>query len=210
MKLNLVQKLFSGRSTMEEILLRFSHIGQAIFKELNGRDFCQSREVNRQWYHFISNERALQKAYKKQIEDKIQSLNDEIEGYNYLRNWNLTPFHLAAERGYLPACQQIMESAHDKNPKTAVGVTPLHEAAKNGHLSVCQLIIENVDDKNPKNRTGWTPLHEAAWSGHLSICQLIVENIDDKNPKDNKGITPYQMTWNPEIKKLIENAIQIK
>ena len=138
---------------MEEILLRFSHIGQAIFKELNGRDFCQSREVNRQWYHFISNERALQKAYKKQIEDKIQSLNDEIEGYNYLRNWNLTPFHLAAERGYLPACQQIMESAHDKNPKTAVGVTPLHEAAKNGQQ--CKKIFgntETVQHSNPKSK----------------------------------------------------------
>ena len=65
---------------MEEILLRFSHIGQAIFKELNGRDFCKSREVNRQWYHFINNERALQKIYKKQIQDKM--LNEEIEGYN--------------------------------------------------------------------------------------------------------------------------------
>ena len=65
---------------MEEILLRFSHIGQAIFKELNGRDFCKSREVTQWWYYFISNERALQKAFKKQIQAKIQYLAEETDG----------------------------------------------------------------------------------------------------------------------------------
>ena len=67
---------------MEEIILRFSLIGQAIFKELNGRDFCKSKEVTQSWYHFISNERDLQRAYKSRIEDKIHSLTeDEAESY---------------------------------------------------------------------------------------------------------------------------------
>ena len=50
---------------MEEILLRFPIIGHAIFKELNGRDFSKSREINRSWYRFITNERALKKAVAK-------------------------------------------------------------------------------------------------------------------------------------------------
>ena len=43
---------------MEEILLRFSLIGRAIFKKLNGRDYCKSKEVAQSWHYFISNERA--------------------------------------------------------------------------------------------------------------------------------------------------------
>ena len=141
------------------------------------RDFT-SREINRHWLNFISNERALQKSYKDRIHNKIEILTAEVR----LRNVPFfqekqTPFHLAAERGYLPLCQQIMERSDDKNPKDNLSVTPLHSAAKNGHLSVCQLIIKNVDDKNPKDNRGWTPLHRAAWNGHLLVCPLIVKEI---------------------------------
>ena len=112
--------------------------------ELNGKDFSKSKEVARSWNYFINTERALQKAYKVRIQEKIQTLTEEIE----LRN-NRTTFHLAAKRGYLPVCQQIMTNSDDKNPKARDEWTPFHEAAGNGHLPVCQLIVENVDDKNP-------------------------------------------------------------
>ena len=165
---------------MEEILLRFPNIGDNIFKELDCKDFCKSKEVGRSWKYFINNERALQKSYKNHIKNKIQSLTEELRQNN--NNWgNQTPFHLAAERGYLPVCRQIMENIDEKNPKDRFGYTPLHKAAGNGHLSVCQLIVENVDDKNPKDDNGETPLHEASKNGHLSVCQQIVEYIDDKN-----------------------------
>ena len=140
---------------MEEIILRFSHIGRAIFIELNGKDFCKFSEVNRVWYNFITNDRVLQRINKKGIQDKIQILTKECERSRRLPK--PTPFHLAAERGYLPVCQEIMENSDDKNPKTFTGSTPLHKAAEKGHLSVCQLIVENVDDKNPKNVIGLTP-----------------------------------------------------
>ena len=162
---------------MEEILLRFSHIGQAIFKELNGKDFCKSKEVNRSWYHFINNERSLQTAYKYRIQEKIDILTGECTRFS-----KQTPFHLAAERGYLSICQEIMENTDDRNPKDYFQFTPLHLAARNGHLAVCQLIFDNTKDSG-----GWNLLHWAAENGHLSICELVVENVDDKNPKDIGG-----------------------
>ena len=82
---------------MEEILLRFSLIGQAIFKELNGRDLCKSKEVNRSWNQFINNEIALQKAYKNRIQEKIQTLDEEIDGNGYCKCIRKQPFHLAAQ-----------------------------------------------------------------------------------------------------------------
>ena len=126
---------------MEEIISRFPMIGQAIYKELDRKDFCRSREVNRSWNYFMSNERALQKAYKKRIQEKIQTLKEEILGYSDWRDQKTTPLHLAAKRGYLPVCQEIIEDADDKNPEEWLGWTPLHRAAQNGHLSICQLII---------------------------------------------------------------------
>ena len=194
---------------MEEIISRFPHIGEAFYKELNRKDFCKSMEVNRSWNFFMNNQRVLQNAYKKRIQDKIQTLAEKIDGHGFWRHQRKLPFHLAAERGYLPVCQQIMENADDKNPKDQFGMTPLHKAAWNGHLAVCQLIVENVDDKNPKDDDGWTPLHWAALYGHLSVCWLIVKNVSDKNPENNDGETPVQLAVSRNyqgIKKLIEDA----
>ena len=117
--------------------------------ELNSKDFCKSKEVTRTWNYFINTERAMQKAYKIRIQEKIQTLTEEIHPYELMNK--TTPFHLAAKRGYLPVCQQIMDNSDYKNPKDNYGVTPLHLAAKNGHLSICQFIVEKVDDKHPKN-----------------------------------------------------------
>ena len=108
---------------MEEILLRFSHIGRAIFIELNGKDFCKSKEVNGAWYHFINNDRALKKVNKKLIQDKIQILTAECKRSRIFPK--PSPFHLAAERGYLPLCQEIMENSDVENPKDWRGWTPL-------------------------------------------------------------------------------------
>ena len=180
---------------MEEVLSRFPHIGEDIFKELGGKDFFKSMEVSRSWNFFIKNQKVLQNAYKthkankKRVQEKIQILTKEIRWYGRKK----TPFHLAAERGYLAVCQQIMETTVDKNPEDWVAQTPLHKAAENGHFSVCQEIMEYANDKNPKDCNGFTPFHKAAENGHSSVCQLILENVDDKNPKSNSGWTPLHL-----------------
>ena len=103
---------------MDEILSRFPSIGDNIFKELDSEDFCKSKEVGRSWNYFINNERALQKSYKTHIQNKVQSLTEELRQNNWQ---NQTTFHLAAKRGYLPVCRQIMEIIDDKNPEDSLG-----------------------------------------------------------------------------------------
>ena len=147
--------------------MRFPLLGDNIFNELDSKDFCKSKEVSRSWGHFIRNERVLQKAYKKRIQEKIQILTEET---------GVEPLYLAAERGYLPVCQQIMENANDKNPKDWFEVTPLHKAAQNGHLSVCQLIVENVGDKNPKDLRGRTPIKLTENAGIKKLIQDAIKN----------------------------------
>jgi len=184
-----------SQSIMEEIISRFPVIGDSIFQELNGKDFCMSKEVNRSWNYFMNNERVLKKAYKKRIRDKIDIMtieNDKHEA-RFTHGWLKTPFHLAAKRGYLPVCQFIIANADDKNPKDDRGMTPLHVAAQYGHLQICELIIANTDDKGPKSDVGYTPLHSAAGrsSSSLQLYQFLYENTDDKNPKSIEGATPF-------------------
>ena len=130
-------------------MLRFPHIGEDIFKELGGRNFCKSMEVSRSWNYFIRNEKVLQraykdhKAYKKIIQAKIQILTKELTLYETQQQ--KTPFHLAAERGDLSMCQDIMEYADDNNPKDKNGLTPLYEAAIRGHLEIVKFICANVN-----------------------------------------------------------------
>ena len=61
------------------------------------------------------------------------------------KQWH--PLHIAAERGHLKLCKQIVEKTGDKNPKGPHGCTPFHIATQNGHTEVCLFFIEIVEDK---------------------------------------------------------------
>ena len=49
---------------------------------------------------------------------------------------DITPLHLAAERGFVSICEYIIERFANQNifPNDIRGRTPLHFAAQNGHL----------------------------------------------------------------------------
>ena len=126
--------------TMEDMLLKFPHVGQQIFKKLSNKNLTKSKEVARTWEHFITNE----KFYKQKVHYETKQKEKNEEGW--------TPLHKAAEEGKDSKCKLIMDNVEDKNPKDDFGWTPLHLAAWEGHLSVCQLIVNNVEDKNPKKK----------------------------------------------------------
>ena len=132
---------------------------------------------------------------------------------NYLKNWCITPLHVAAKNGHLAAYKLIMETVTDKNPllnprsdmyglekmqqpkelhciQNFYGCTPLHLAAIYGHISICKMIMANLVEKNPTNSSRYTPLHGAAAGGHLQIFKFIIKS---KNPKDINGYSPFDI-----------------
>jgi ankyrin repeat protein len=113
-----------------------------------------------------------------------------------------TPFHWAAQNGFVKICHLIILYSDDKNPGNLMGITPLHVAASKGHLSICHLIIENMgEDKNPRElRQNNTPFHFAALNGHTSVCQLFLNHIDNPQPINSYGDTPFQ--WALKCRKL--------
>ena len=132
---------------MEDMLWKFPHVGQQIFKKLSNKNLTKSKEVARTWEHFIINERF----YKQKVHYETKQ-----------KDWlGMTPLHKAAMEGNHKECKLIMDNVEDKNPKDDFGWTPLHLAAGMGHLSVCKLIVNNIEDKNPKHYYGQTPLKMA-------------------------------------------------
>ena len=146
---------------MEDMLWKFPHIGENIFKKLSNKNLAKCKKVSRSWEYFITNE----KFYKQRVHYEMKQKEKLMFGD--------TPLHEAARDGQLLECKLIIDHVEDKNPQDDYGRTPLHFAAENGHLSVCQLIVDNVQNKNPKNEYERTPLDWAISVG----CNQIIEYL---------------------------------
>ena len=201
---------------MENVLLRFPHLGEAIFQKVDNRSLASCQTVSASWYRFIQYQKCPKwiRIKHRQVKN-LETLSKEFNGglkiydgsaihgsfvrlffsvlHNRMYQNGYTLFHLAAINGYFGMCELIiqkMSKIEDKNPSNEWGNTPLHYAAQYGHLEICQLIIKSVNEKNPPNIMKFTPLHYAARFGKAIICELIMKNIRNKNPKACDGSTP--------------------
>ena len=199
-------------SNMEEVNLRFDHLGKQIYNSLDNISLVKCKEVNRSWKTFLENQKFLYTRIIRQHVEKFHEVGNAWEvtfaksntrtvmdlkasvgqfykkdaGLTYYKG--LTPLHVAAGNGHLMLFNLIQ--VEEKWPTDEKLMTPLHYAAQNGHLETCQFIVGNAVDKNPGDNSGWTPLHKAAGNGHLEVCRIIMHNILDKNPQDIFGLTP--------------------
>ena len=72
---------------MEEILWRFPHIGENIFKKLSNENLIKSKKVAKTWERFIINEKFYKLKVKYETIQKCYNENGE------------TPLHEAAKNG---------------------------------------------------------------------------------------------------------------
>ena len=179
---------------MEEVIVRFPHLGDKILKKLDSKSLVNCKEVNRNFENFMKVEK---RSYLHAIQwytNCSESLMREI-----VEKYGAAIIILSILREiYGKFCRNTKQ--HHKYLKK-YGSTPLHVAAKMGQSGAYHLIMENVANKNPFNMisdaTKWkcmrrgklesgflsnTPLHLAAKNGNLSVCKLIIENVSDKNP----------------------------
>ena len=205
---------------MEEVLLRFGHIGEQIFEQLDSQTFTNCRLVSKSWKTFADDERIssfqmikfmvdvadayLKKFLMKRNPEYCMELSKCVYFIyeNYPKhdhpNCRKNPpkqLYIQARLGWLDSCCCPWMKFWDEkcHPKDYFGATLLHSAATDGNLQVYKLITKNALDKNlwnPKNNLGITPLHLAAHYGHLEICQLIIANVLDKNPDNKRKWTP--------------------
>ena len=176
---------------MEEILCRFPHLGKRIFAELDDLSLAKSRETNRQWLHFICNEKFYENRINEMLANKAKLRGD-------LLRWPRSKVHYAAFYGQTQIVMDILEDSCEKNPSNDKLTTPLHLAAEKGFVSICKYIIGGIDDKFPKDNRGRTPLHFAALNGHLKVCELILNNTEsivDKNFSNKNPFSYLDWSW---------------
>ena len=189
---------------LDEMMLRFPHIAQAVFEELDNKSLKKCRIASRTCCDFIDKQkfywiRKIQncvdmKKYQQQWNKVLKSTPTEdvkemFEGLNI--HWNMiltgkygksksSPLHIIAVQRYDAKWVPSQWS-------------PLHIAAEQGNFEFSKYIIEKTNEPNPKGEYGTTALHLASHNGYQEICELIIGNLEDKNPGDNGGMTPLHI-----------------
>ena len=90
---------------MEDMLWKFPHVGEGIFKRLSNKNMVKCKKVCRNWEYFITNKRFHKQRVVFEMRQK------KVDKYGW------TPLHTAARAGELSECKQIMKYVENKNPR---------------------------------------------------------------------------------------------
>ena len=167
---------------MDKIILRFPHVTEKIFGQLDNPSLVLCQTVSRPWNNYLNDQkflyerimtemakskpfvgseeswnRILKKLNSKTVMELYYAMKAYLEEartiYCFYRN--LTPLHIAAYSGSVPLYEKILEKSQAQNPKT------------------------NLRSNSVRNRT---PIDIAANKGHFLLCKSIMESMQDKNP----------------------------
>ena len=89
---------------MEDMLWKFPHVGEQVFKKLSNKNLAKSKKVAKTWERFIANERF----YKQKVHYEIRQKDKNVLGE--------TPLHKAARDGNLRECKLIIDNV-PKSPR---------------------------------------------------------------------------------------------
>ena len=188
---------------MEVLILRFPHLSENIFDQLDDQDLVKCQEACKAWQNYVAKQKFF---HCRKIQKKIE--NNQNFGEFWRRVLSKVNTEISIQLFW--AVEKFFLEKNDSSTQwTPSG--PLHIAASVGNLEIVEFIFQkceieknfiesysnfNVgirtlqDSKNPRNHWGETPLHYAASKGHLKVCEYIVDKVEDKNPKDINGRTP--------------------
>ena len=182
---------------LDDMILRFPTVVDAIFKELDNQSVAKCRNVSGLWCEFIDNQ-------KLPWIRKIQKFKRKSDKFNqqWKEAFKNAPINIVKEVSVAVQCnyESVIKKKGSKTQKVTRKWTLLHIFAEQGLFEMCQYLIEKIDDKNPlsydhyrnpypHSYDGPTPLHLAAQNGYLEVCKIIIRNVKDKNPRYNKGVT---------------------
>ena len=197
---------------MEEALLRFSHLAEKIFGELNVQSLLKCKEVTSAWNHFLKNNKAynwqvikgytdcsdtLMKKLAKNSEDASQitsNLQDIFKQFPtgtrqsswFLMKWRSSPLHVAAENGYLKAYCLIMENFIIKQNGCKICDSIL-EIIKGNILADEDFLIRHMCFG--KTIYDWTPHRFATANSHVKNCKII-DDFFSKDPWGLRSLSP--------------------
>ena len=155
---------------MDEFFLRFQHIPERFFEELDFESLANARLVARSWKQFIDAR-----------EHRLYPFKDEIADLKKKCRSDETPFHLASYNGQAGIAEIIMKNSAkfkiDLNAKANYGNTAFHLACLNGRTSIVDMLINNSEalklDLTARDKRGKTGFQWAQFFGKTDVVNLI-------------------------------------
>ena len=149
---------------MQELMLRFPHLPEQIFKKLDNECLFKCREVAQSWQNILDG-----------------------RNYPWLRIVNIptilnkrtTYLHVAAQTGQIQEFTTAFSEQKDINIKNNCDETPFHLACANGRFQIVQLLLQSTDleiEVNAKDSYGDTAFHLACQEGQLDVINILLEN----------------------------------
>ena len=172
---------------LDEMMLRFPHIVQDVFEELDNKSLTHCRNVSRVCCDFIDNE----KFYSvRKIQGCVRMTEFQLQWNKVLKN---IPTQVAKE--IFVTVEDFFQ--YDWYRKK-LQWSPLHIAAEQGQLELCKFIVEKTRDANPRRKDGITAIHMATFNGCQEICKLLRRH--STTARTNFDIT--QLCWPGSFKAL--------
>ena len=190
-------------SAMELVFLRFPHLSENIFGQLNSEFLGKSKEVCRSWYDYLDGQKFLENRA-----DKVKRVIETIGKLGapkvhlhkkHLLIWKKTKKSIIddARNGNFDLVHaKILKNIDAMYSKAIWNLLaryvrhPVFIAAYFGHMDVLIYLVDNLENKNPTVDGVESLLHMAASTGKLDIVKYITPKVVDINPKDNFGHTP--------------------
>ena len=193
---------------MEEVLLRFPHIGEEIFNALDEKSLQNCKKVGRTWKRFIQdpNQKLLWiQIIKKQEKDiYIKKYLNSPPKWNKLKIQNLREFAkklhstedcMIKEEVFLKTYAELkIQLGKDKS-----GYSAFHWACAKDHSKIAEILIQksvefNIDLNAFKSTSGSTAFHLACMFHKKSIVEMMLDNVESINftVKCDIGITGFE------------------
>lgn len=101
-----------------------------------------------------------------------------------------TPLHCAAQAGYHPTVQMLIDHGGDVSHQDSNGESALHVACQNGEETVAQLLVEKGANISVANTEMELPIHKAAAGGNENIIKLLLQRGADANAATSLASRP--------------------
>ena len=176
---------------MEEVVLRFPHLSEKIFAQLDNLGLSRCREVSKTWKTFLDQRKFF---HIRSIQSSFEKKHKIEEPWKKFFNDSNTEMIILLSS----AVKEVYSNDAFWNIKKEID--PLHVAAIWGQKFLYKYIKEKVGDENRKSNLGFTPFHFAAESGHLNLWEYIMENLKDSIKRVNTILLPKLTTLSRSLR----------
>ena len=170
---------------MEEVFLRFPHIGEQVLKQLDNEDLTKCKKISPSWNEFINNQKLpwirMLKKYQCELEFNKRILE---EWQKFVKSHNVATLQKIAIK---------VEHFFKDNPDEEYPILdPLSAATLSGNIEIVGKLLENGADLDALN---FDPLYYAAKQGDNATYELLKEQCED---------------WDPTYYDSIQNGITVR